>query len=165
MKNLFFCRKYLLYNVILIITFSVFQSWLVIGLFRERTTVSSAKMHVSLQILFIMVACIFTTYLVSAITRLIGQRNFFKISRKLLSVSSAVNYREGTIFSNAVIALHFVLFVILIRYSLEWIRSDCRLDLMLFFFFSYLVSYVIPLPVLQNFSSCFFSLSIVILCC
>ena len=134
MKNLFLCRKYLLYNIILIITFSVFQSWLVIGLFRESTTVTSAAQRVHLQIMLIMVSCVFTTYLVSAITRLIGQRNFFKISCKLLSVGSSVNYREGTIFSNAVVALHVVLFVTyLIRYSLEWIRSDCRLDMVHFF--------------------------------
>jgi hypothetical protein len=118
----------------LIITVSVVQSRFVIGLFRESSTVSSARMRVHLQIMLIMVSCIFTTYLVSAITRLIGQRNFFKISRKLLSVSSSVNYREGTIFSNAVVALHVVLFVTyLIRYSLEWIRSDCRLDIVHFF--------------------------------
>jgi hypothetical protein len=81
----------------------------------------------------ISVSCIFATNLFSAITRLIGQRNFFKISRKLLSISSFVNYREGTIFSYAVIALHCVLFVTYsIRYSLEWIDSNCRLDLLHF---------------------------------
>jgi hypothetical protein len=78
--------------------------------------------------MLILVLCIFTTYLVSAITRLIGVRNFFKISRKLLSVSSFVNYQEGTIFSNAVIALHCVLFITyFFRYSVEWIRNNCRL--------------------------------------
>jgi hypothetical protein len=71
----------------------------------------------------------FTAYLVSAITRLIGQRNFFKISLKLLSVGSFVNYREGTVFSNAVIALHFVLFVnYLIRYSILLISSKWHFD-------------------------------------
>jgi len=42
-----------------------------------------------------------------------------------------VNYREGTIFSNAVIALHIVLFVThSIRYSFQWTTRDCRLDLL-----------------------------------
>jgi hypothetical protein len=66
-------------------------------------------------------------------TRLIGQRNFFKISRKLLSVASFLNYRECTIFSTAVIALHVLSFVTyLIRYSVEWIQSNCRLCLLHF---------------------------------
>jgi len=128
------CRKYLLYSFILIVTISVMQLRFVIGLFREATNVSSAAVRFSFRILLNLVSCIFTTYLFSAITRLIGLRNFFKISRKLLSVSSFVNYREGTIFSNAVIALHVVLFVTnLIRYSLEWISNKCRLDLLHFF--------------------------------
>jgi hypothetical protein len=69
-------------------------------------------------------SCTFTTYLVTAITRLIGQRNFFKISRKLLCVGSFVNYHEGTAFSNAAIALHFVVFVIyLFRFYIQWSNS------------------------------------------
>jgi hypothetical protein len=128
------CRKYLLYSFILIIAVSVVQSRFVIDLFRYSTNVTSAAQRVHLQIQLIMVSCVFTTYLVSAITRLIGQRNFFKISRKLLSVGSSVNYREGTIFSNAVIALHIVLFVTyLIRSLFEWTRHKCRLDLLHFF--------------------------------
>ena len=128
------CRKYLLYSFILIIVISVGQVAALIALVGESTNVSSTAHRVSLLIMLIMVSCIFTTYLVSTITRLIGQRNFFKISRKLLSVGSFVNYREGTIFSNAVIALHVVLFVTnLIRYSLEWISNKCRLDLLHFF--------------------------------
>jgi hypothetical protein len=95
---------------------------------------SSAAQRVNMQIVLSLAICTFTTYLVSAITRLIGLRNFFKISRKLLSISSFVNYREGTIFSYAVIALHGVLFVTyLIRCSLGWIYIDCRFDLLLFF--------------------------------
>jgi hypothetical protein len=126
-------KKYLFYSLILVITISVGQMRFVIDLFRESTNVNSGSYSVSLRILLILVSCIFTTYLVSTITRLVGQRNFFKISRKLLSVSSFVNYREGTIFSNAVIALHVVLFIIyLIRYSSEWIR-EYRLDLLHFF--------------------------------
>ena len=133
-ENPVICRKNLFYCIILIITVSVDQSRFVIGLFRDSTTVSSASMRVHLQIILIMVSCIFTTYLVSAITRLIGQRNFFKISRKLLSVSSSVNYCEGTISNNAVIALHFVLFCIyLIRYLSVWTSNKCRLDLLHFF--------------------------------
>ena len=133
------CKKYLLYSIILIFTISVVQSRFVIGLLRYSTNVSSAAQRVHLQIQSIMVLCIFTTYLVSAITRLIGQRNFFKISRKLLSVSSSVNYREGAIFSNVVIALHFVLFVTYLIQSLfEWTSNKCRLDL-LNFFISHLV--------------------------
>ena len=125
------CRKYLLYSIILIITVSVVRLRFVIDLFRESGNVSSAAQRVNLQILLILASCIFTTYLVSTITLLVGQRNFFKISRKLLSVSSSVNYREGTIFSNAVIALHFVLFVTyLIRYSFEWTRHNFRLDIL-----------------------------------
>jgi hypothetical protein len=118
------CRKYLLYGFILIITISVIRLRLLIGLFSDSTNASSASLRVNLQILLILVLCIFTTCLVSAITSLIGQRNFFKISRKLLSVGSFVNCREGTIFSNAVIVLHVVLFVsYLIRYSFQWTRS------------------------------------------
>jgi hypothetical protein len=45
-----------------------------------------------------------------------------------------VNYTEGTIFSNTVIALHVVSFIIyLIRTSFEWIRYECRFDLLHFF--------------------------------
>jgi len=128
------CRKYLVYRFILIIAISVGQMRALIVLFGDSTNVSTVAHGVTLLIIFILVSCIFTTYLVSTITRLIGQRNLFKVSRKLLSVSSFVNYREGTIFSNAVIALHVVLFLIyLIRYSLEWIRSECLLDLLHFF--------------------------------
>jgi hypothetical protein len=93
-----------------------------------------------LHILLILVWCIFTSYLVSTITRLFGLRNFYKISRKLLSIGSFVNYREDTVFSNAVIALHVVLFVTyLIRYSYQWASYKSRLDL-LHFFISALVS-------------------------
>jgi hypothetical protein len=103
----------------------------VIGLFREATNVSSAAVS---RILLILVLCIFTAYLCSAITRLIGLRNFFKISRKLLSVSSFVNYLDGTIFSNVVIALHVGLFVNnLIRYSVSWISKKSRLYFLHFF--------------------------------
>jgi hypothetical protein len=127
------CRKYLLYSFILIIAVSVGQVATLIALAGESTNNSSKARRVSLLIMLIMVSCIFTTYLVSTITRLIGQRNVFKISRKLLSVGSFVNYREGTIFSNAVIALHVVLFLIyLIRYSLDWINSEYRLILLHF---------------------------------
>jgi hypothetical protein len=130
-ENPVICRKYLLYSFILIIAISVGQIRFVIGSFRDSTNVSSVAHHVNLRIMLILVACILTTYLVSAITRLIGLGNFFKISRKLLSVSSCVNYREGTIFSNAVIALHFVLFFsYLIPYSFHWINIPCRLDVL-----------------------------------
>ena len=105
-----------------------------IGTFRESTNTSSMVYRVNLQIILILVSCIFITYFVSTITRLIGQRNFFKISRKLLSIGSFVNYREGSVFSNAVIALHVVLFLIyLIRYYVEWIRMKCMLVLLHFF--------------------------------
>jgi hypothetical protein len=87
-----------------------------------------------LRIMSILASCIFTTYLVSAITHLIGQRNFFKISRKLLSVGSFVNCREGAVFSNAVIALHVVLFLTyVILYSILLISSNGRFDLLHFF--------------------------------
>ena len=128
------CRKYLLYSFILIIAISVDQIVFFIDSFRQVTNVSSAAHRVNFRIMLLWMFCIFTTYLFSAITRLIGQRNFFKISRKLLSVGSFVNYREGTIFSNAVIALHVVLFInYLILYSFQWTRSKCRLDLLYFF--------------------------------
>ena len=126
------CRIYLLYSFILIITVSIIRLRVLIDLFRESTNVSSAAHRLNSQILLILAACIFTSFLVSAITRLIGQRNFFKISRKLLSVGSLMNYREGTVFSNAVIALHVVLFFThLIRYSFQWAIRNCRLDLLL----------------------------------
>jgi len=132
-ENPVLCRKYLLYSFILIIVISVGQVAALTAVVRDSTNASSTANRVSLLIMLIMVSCIFTTYLVSTITRLIGQRNFFKISRKLLLVSSFVNYQEGTIFSNAVIALHVVSFLIyLIRYSLEWINSECLLILLLF---------------------------------
>ena len=128
------CRKYLLYSLILIVTISVVQWRFVIFLFRQSTNVSSAAHRVHYRILLILVSCVFTTYLVCAITRLIEQRNFFKISRKLLSVGSFVNYREGTAFSNGVIALHVVLFVFyLIRYSVDWISNKSPLVLVHFF--------------------------------
>jgi hypothetical protein len=127
------CKKYLFYSFIVIITISVVQLRFVIVTFRQSAIVA-ASFRVYLQILLICVSCIFTTYLVSTITRLAGQRNFFKISRKLLSISSFVNYREGTIFSYAVIALHVVLFVnYLIRYSVACIHGNYQLDLLLFF--------------------------------
>jgi len=144
------CRKYLLYSFILIIVISVGQVAALIALVGESTNVSSTAHRVSLLIMLIMVSCIFTTYLVSTITRLIGQRNVFKISRKLLSVSSFVNYREGTIFSNAVIALHVVLFLIyLIRYSLEWINSECLLILLQFLISSLVCDTVTSFAVVQ----------------
>jgi len=125
------CRKYLLYSFILIVAISVIRLRLLIDLFRESENVSSAAQRVNLQILFILALCIFTSYLVSTITLLVGQRNFFKISRKLLSVGSFVNYREGTAFSKAVIALHVILFVTyLIRYSFEWTQHNFRLNML-----------------------------------
>jgi hypothetical protein len=127
------CRKYVLCSFIMIITISVVQIRFVFGLMRANSSENSDAHRVSKQTLLILVTCIFTTYLVSAITRLIGLRNFLKISRKLQSVSSSVNYREGTIFSYAVIALHVLSFVTyLIRYSVELIHSNCRLCLLHF---------------------------------
>jgi hypothetical protein len=127
------CRKYLLYSIILIISISVVQFRFLIDTFRQSSVVNPNAFRVHLQILLIVVSCIFTTYLLSSITRLIVARNFFKISRKLLSVSSSVNYREGNTFSNAVIALHVLSFVTyLIRYSVEWIRNKHQFDFLLF---------------------------------
>jgi len=128
------CRIYLLYSFILTVTISVGQLRFVVNIFRDSTIVSSAAFRVYLHILLILLSSIFTTYLVSAITRLIGMRNFFKISRKLLSVGSFVNYREGTVFSNGVIALHVVLFVTyLIRCWFVWTGNKSRLDFLHFF--------------------------------
>ena len=125
------CRKYLLCSLILIITISVIRLRYAIGLFRDSTHINSATERVNMQIILSLLACTLTTYLVSAITRLIGMRNFFKISRKLLSVGSFVNYREGTVFSNGVIALHVVLFVTyLIRYFFSWASRNCQLDVL-----------------------------------
>jgi len=125
------CRKYLLCSLILIITISVIRLRYAIGLFRDSTHINSATERVNMQIILSLLACTLTTYLVSAITRLIGMRNFFKISRKLLSVGSFVNYREGTVFSNGVIALHVVLFVTyLIRYFVSWASRNCQLDVL-----------------------------------
>jgi len=125
------CMKYLLYSFMMFIGICTGQIRVVVGSFRPITNARSAAQRVNLRIMVILVPCIFTTYLVCAISRLIGQRNFFKISRKLLSVSSFVNYREGTVFSNAVIALHGVLFVThLIRYTFLLISSNGRFDLL-----------------------------------
>jgi len=133
------CRKYLLYSFILIIAISVGHIRFMIRTFRENKDVISDSLRVRLHVLLILVSCIFTSYLVSTITRLFGLHNFYKISRKLLSVGSFVNYREGTGFSNGVIALHVVLFVTyLIRYSYLWASYKYRLDL-LYFFISSLV--------------------------
>jgi hypothetical protein len=138
-ENPVLCRKYLLYSFILITAVSVGQIRFLISIFGQSKNVSSEASSVHLQIMLFLVSSIFTMYLVSAITRLIGQRNFFKISRKLLSVSSFVNYREGNIFSNAVVALHVVLFVpYLIRYSFQCTSRYFRFD-MLHFFISGLV--------------------------
>jgi hypothetical protein len=116
------------------ITIFVSQICFVIDTFRYSKQVISAAYRVNLRIILILASCIFVTYLVSTITRLIGQRNFFKISRKLLSIGSFVNCCEGTVFSNAVIALHVVLFVIcLIRYSVHWANNQCQLDSLHFF--------------------------------
>jgi hypothetical protein len=125
------CRKYLLYSFVLIIAISVGQIRVLIVTFKNSKNFSSVAYRVNLQILLILVSCILTTYLVCAITRLIGLHNFIKISRKFLSVSSFVNYHEGTIFSNAVIALHVVLFVShLSRYSFLLISSNGRFYLL-----------------------------------
>jgi len=138
------CRKYLFYSFIVIITISVVQLLFVIGLFRDSIIVSSSAVRVNLRIMLMLASCNFTTYLVSAITRLIGQRNFFKISCKLLSVGSFLNYREGTVFSNVVIALHVGLFVFyVIPYSLMWIRSEFPL-VIAHFLLSILVCNIIP---------------------
>jgi len=134
------CRKYLCYSLILIIAISVSQIYFVVGTFGDRTNVRSAAQLFNLRVMLILASCIFVTYFVSTITLLVGQRNFFKISRKLLSVGSFVNYREGTVFSNAVIALHVALFVTnLIRCWSQWARHNCRLD-MLHFFMARLIS-------------------------
>jgi hypothetical protein len=128
------CIKYLLYSFILIIAISVGQIRGLMGSFRDSTNVSSAVHSLNRQILLIMLLCIFATYLVCTITRLIGLHSFFKISRKLLSVGSVVYYQEGAIFSNAVIALHVILLVThLIRYSSVLISCDGRFDLLHFF--------------------------------
>jgi hypothetical protein len=133
-ENPVLCRKCVLYGFILIIAISVAHIRVLIRGFMDSTIISSSAFRVNLKILLVVESSIFITYLVSAITRLIGQRNFFKISRKLLSISSFVNYREGTLFSNAVIALHVGLFVTyFIRYSIQWTSRHCRFDLLQFF--------------------------------
>jgi len=71
-------RKYLFYSFSLIITISIIRLGFFIFLFRESTNVSSAAHRVNLQILLIFVSCTLTMYLVSAITRIIGQRNFYQ---------------------------------------------------------------------------------------
>jgi hypothetical protein len=133
-ENPVLCKKYLFYIFVLLIAISVAQLHLVFRLFTESTNVSSDAHSVSIQIHLIFLFCFFITYMVTAITRLIGVRNFFKISRKLLSVGSFVNYHEGTIFSNAVIALHVVLFVTyLFGYSIQWFGSNYKIDMLHFF--------------------------------
>jgi hypothetical protein len=133
-EKLVLCRKRLLYSFILFIAISGVQFRFVIGMFTEIRNVSSYTYRVYLKIMLFVMSCTFATYLVTAITRLIGQRNFFKISRKLLSVGSFVNYHEGTAFSNAFIALHVVLFVsYLIRMYIQWPRNNHKVALLLFY--------------------------------
>ena len=128
------CGKYLLFNFSLIIAISVGQMRFVFTTFGHSKNVSLAAHSVNLKIILILISCIFTTYLVCAVTLLIGQSNFFKISRKLLYVGSFVNYREGTVFSNAVIGLHVLSFVTyLILYSLLWTSNNTRLYFLHFF--------------------------------
>jgi hypothetical protein len=120
-----------LYSFILIITISVDRLRYAIGIFSDSTLIGSAAERVNMQILLYVLVFTLPIYLVTAITRLIGARNFFKISRKLLSVSSFVNYREGTIFSNAVIALHVVLFLTYLSlYFVSWTSRNCQLDVL-----------------------------------
>jgi hypothetical protein len=121
-------RKCLLHTLILLIAISVVQLLFVIRLVREITGEISDAYRFSVLIMLILLLCIFTTYSVTAITHLTGVRNFFKTSRKLLSVGLFMNYHEGTAFSKAVIALHFVLFITyLFIHSIEWIRYNCPL--------------------------------------
>jgi hypothetical protein len=116
------CRKYLVYSVILLIAVSVGQLHVVIGHILESTNIISAADRFNVHVMMIFLYSTLSNYLFSAITRLIGVRNFFKISRKLLSVGSFVNYHESTIFSNSVIALHVVLFITnVIMYFFAWI--------------------------------------------
>jgi hypothetical protein len=144
------CRKYLVYGFILLIANSVGLLHFGIGILRQTTEVSSEAHRVNLYILLIIIPSMFTLYLVTATTRLIGQRNFFKISRKLLSVGSFVNYREGTAFSNAVIALHVVSFITyLIRYSLEWISNGYYSGLLLSFVSSVICDTVTSFAAIQ----------------
>jgi hypothetical protein len=125
------CRKYLVYSIILLIAVSVGQLRSGILLFSDSTNVSSDAIRVNKQITLVFLAGFFNTYLVTAISRLIGVRNFFKISRNLLSVGSFVNYHEGAAFRNAVIALHVGLFITYIfRCSMEWFASNCKIDIL-----------------------------------
>jgi hypothetical protein len=144
------CRKYLFYSFILLIAVSEVQFSLVIGLFRNIKNASSETYRITMQTQLIFVTCYFTTYLVTAITRLIGQRNFFKISRKLLSVGSFVNYRESTKFTNAVIALHVVLFVnYLFRLWILCLSSNYGLDLLHFYVTGFICDTVISFAAVQ----------------
>jgi hypothetical protein len=125
------CRKYLVYSFIVLVVVSVGQLHFTISQILQSTNVISAAYSFNFQIMLIFVSSIFATYLISTITRLIGVRNFFKISLKLLSVGSFVNYHETTIFSNCVIALHVVLFITnIILYSFSWINKNCLLGLL-----------------------------------
>jgi hypothetical protein len=124
-------RKYLVYSFILPIAVSVGMLHFVNNLFIDSKNTSSEARSINYQILLILVSWVFITYLFTAIIQLIGQRNFFKISSKLLSVISSVNYFEGTTFSNAVIALHFVLFAIYVfRYSIQWAFTKGKIELL-----------------------------------
>jgi hypothetical protein len=128
------CRKYLFYSFVFLVTISVAQLHFLICLYKDSTITSREEFRVSLRIMLIFVSCVFTTYLVTAITRLIGVRNFFKISLKLLSVGSFGNYHEGTAFSNTVIVLHFVLFVnYAFRYLTQCVISRHRIDFVYYF--------------------------------
>jgi hypothetical protein len=144
-------RKYLFYSFILFIGISVIQFRFAIGLLRESARVNSEALRINYQILFSMIACILTTYVVSAVTRLIGKCKFFKICRKLLSVSSFLNYQESANFSNTVIAIHVVLFfTYLIQYFFHWTINEFRLNLLHFFISSFMCETVTSFAAIQS---------------
>lgn len=128
------CKKSLFYSCVLFIAISVVQSYFVIHLLRERIHTNSDVSHVNIQIILSLNACIMTTYVLSAITRLIRMHNFFKISYKLRSVGSLINYHESTNSYNTVIAVHSILIIAYLgRSVMGWIRINCVLSLLPFF--------------------------------
>jgi hypothetical protein len=123
----------LFYSFILFSAIFVIQFHFAIFLLTDIRNLNSETERVSKHIVLLLVACVLTTYIVTVITRIIGLCDFFKISRKLLSVASFLNYREGTNFSKMILVIHTVCFVsYLIRCSLQLINNSYLLNLLLF---------------------------------
>jgi hypothetical protein len=89
--------------------------------------------RINFQALLTLQAFILTTYVVSVITRLIRICNFFKISCKLHSVGSFLNYHEGTASFKTIIAIHSIFIVSYLGRSVfEWVIHNYPLNVLPF---------------------------------